>query len=155
MQICSFAFLPCRFCPPQQQLEMRDMIEQRLAAALGQRVTRLRLAIDETLFHRDVAGVLELAQMHAGIAVGGLDSVAYHREVDRAGAREKRDDRDANPALQHLVDRIVVEVDHAAAGAVGAAEVGRPRHSNSPGNANSCNISTAESDSTSTRWRSA
>src|SRR5713101_4186898 len=128
---------------------MGDVVEQSLASAVGQRITRLRLALNEAFVDGDIAGFLELAQMNACIAVGGLDRVADGREVDLSGTREKGNDGDPNAALQHLVDRIVVEVDHT------LADAGWPRHSSRPGNASSNSIRTADRGSTSMRWRSA
>src|SRR5262245_6003683 len=144
---CSIALLLRGFAGPQQPFEMGDVIEQGLAAPLGQRIAALRPALNEAPVHCDVAGVLELAQMHAGIAVGRPDGIADVGKVDFPGAREKGDDRDPNAALQHLVDRIVVEVDHGAAG--------RPRHSRKPGISSNSSMSTADSGSTSMRWRKA
>src|SRR5437016_11952503 len=123
---------------------MGDVVEQRLAAAVGQRVARLRLALNEALLGGDVARLLELAQMDAGIAVGGSDRIADDREVHLAGAGEKRDDGDPDAALQHLVDGIVVEVGHV------RADAGRRRHSMMPGNASSTSMNAADSSSTST-----
>ena len=56
---------------------MSDIGEQRPAAALGQRIERLRPARDEMLFDGDIAGIFELAQMNTGIAVGRLGRVAH------------------------------------------------------------------------------
>src|SRR5215472_3313008 len=89
---------------------MCHVVEQCRATAVSERVTRLRLALDEALIHGDVAGFLELAQVNARIAIGALDRVADAREVDVSGAGEKGNDRDASAALQHLVDCIVIEV---------------------------------------------
>src|SRR5262245_42125098 len=122
---------------------MGDVIEQGLAAALGQRIAALRSALNEASIHGDVTGVLELAQMHAGLAVGRPERIADVGKSDLPGAREKGDDRDPNAAVQYLVDRIVVEVDHGAAG--------RPRHSRKPGIASNSSMSTADSGSTSMR----
>src|SRR5262249_45857063 len=97
-------------------------------------------ALDEALVHGDVAGFLELAQVNARIAIGGLNRVADAGELDVSRAREKGNDGDANAALQHLVDRIVIEVGHALAG--------RLRHSRRPGSASNNNRRTAESGST-------
>src|SRR6516162_6329025 len=122
---------------------MGHVVEQRRATAVSERITRLRLALDEALIHGDVAGFLELAQVNARIAIGALDRVADAREVDVYGAGEKGNDRDANAALQHLVDCIVIEVGHAPAG--------RPRHSKRPGSASNTSMRTTESGSTSRR----
>src|SRR5215831_2486438 len=122
---------------------MGHVVEQRRATAVSERITRLRLALDEALIHGDVAGFLELAQVNARIAIGALNRVADAREVDVSGAGEKGNDGDANAALQHLVDRIVIEVAHAPAD--------RPRHSKKPGSASNNNMRTAESGSTSRR----
>src|SRR5215471_1515223 len=122
---------------------MGHVVEQRRATAVGQRVAGLRLALDEALVHGDVAGFLELAQVNARIAIGGLNRVADAGEVDVSGAGEKGNDRDANAALQHLVDRIVIEVGHAPAD--------RPRHSKKPGSASNTSMRTADSGSTSRR----
>src|SRR5262249_36227241 len=126
---------------------MGHVVEQCGAPAVGQRVPRLRLALDEALVHGDVAGLLELAQVNARIAIGALDRVADAREVDDSRAGEKGNDGDANAALQHLVDRVVIEVGHALAG--------RRRHSRRPGSASNTNMRTADSGSTSRRCRSA
>src|SRR5437660_1555536 len=131
----------------QQAFQVRDVVEQRLAAALGERIGGLRLAIDEALVHRDVAGVLELAQMDAGVAVGGLDRVAQHGEVRAPRAREVGDDREPHPALQQLVDGAVVEVGHAHAR--------RPRIRMRPGSARRASMSTPASSSPSALWRNA
>src|SRR5262245_28470539 len=122
---------------------MGHVVEQRRATAVGERITRLRLALDEALIHGDVAGVLELAQVNARIAIGALDRVADAREVDVSRAGEKGHGGDANGAVQHLVDRVVSEVGHAPAD--------RPRHSKRPGSASNTNMRTAESGSTSRR----
>src|SRR5262249_54209710 len=118
---------PSCFFGPQQHFEMGHVFEQCGASAVGQRVPRLRLAPDKALVHGDVAGLLELAQVNARVAIGTLDRVADAREVDVSGAGEKGNDGDANAALQHLVDRVVIEVSHAPAG--------RRRHSRRPGSA--------------------
>src|ERR1700751_4351500 len=106
---------------------MGHVVEQCRATAVGERVPRLRLALDEALIDGDVDGFLELAQGNARIAIGGLNRVADAREVHVSGAGEKGNDGDANAALQHLVDCIVIEVAHAPAG--------RPYHSKRPGSA--------------------
>src|SRR5258707_14599634 len=82
---------------------MGPVVEQCRATAVGERVPRLRLALGEAVIHGDVAGFLELAQVNAGIALGGLNRVGDAREVDVSGAGEKGNDGDANAALQHLV----------------------------------------------------
>src|SRR5205807_9313430 len=128
---------------------MGDVVEQRLAAPVGQRVARLRLALNEALLGGDVARLLEFAQMDAGIAVGRSDRVADDREVHLAGAGEKSDDGDPDATVQHLVDGVVVEVGHV------RADAGRLRHNTIPGNASSTSMSAADSSSTSMRWRSA
>src|SRR5215831_9293331 len=122
---------------------MGHVVEQCGAPTVGQRVPRLWLALDKALIHGDVAGFLELAQVNARIAIGGLNRVADAREVDLSGAGEKGNNGDANAALQHLVDRIVIEVGHAPAD--------RPRHSKRPGSASNTNMRTADSGSTSRR----
>src|SRR5215831_4238007 len=122
---------------------MGHVVEQCRATAVGERITRLRLALDKALVHGDVAGFLELAQVNARIAIGALDRVADAREVDLSRAGEKGNDGDANAALQHFVDRIVIEVGHAPAD--------RPRHSKRPGSASNTNMRTADSGSTSRR----
>src|SRR5260370_34680558 len=75
-----------------------NVSEQRLAASLGQRIEGLRPARDETLLDRDVAGVLELAQMDAGIAVGRLRRGAHGREIGGSGGGEESDEREAGAA---------------------------------------------------------
>src|SRR5262249_26979887 len=100
---------------------------------------------DEALVHRDVPGVLELAQMDAGVAVGGVDRVAQQREVRPPGAREIGDDREPHPALQQLVDDAVVEVGHA--------HSRRPRISATPGSASRTTTRTPARSSPSARWR--
>src|SRR5262249_14071266 len=126
---------------------MGHVVEQCRATAVGERITRLRLALYEALVHGDVAGLLELAQVNARIAIGAPDRVADAREVDLSRAGEKGNDGDANAALQHLVDRVVIEVGHAPAG--------RRRHSKRPGSASNTNMRTADSGRTSSRCRSA
>src|SRR5262245_27130374 len=122
---------------------MGHVVEQCAAPTVGQRVAGLRLALDEALVHGDVAGFLELAQVNDRIAIGALNRVADAGEVDvyRAGGKGK--DGDEKAALQHLVDRIVLEVAHAAAG--------RPRHRKNPASAINNKMRTAESDITSSR----
>src|SRR5262245_55569855 len=122
---------------------MGHVVEQCAAPTVGQRVAGLWLALDEALIHGDVAGLLELAQVNARIAIGGLNRVADARELDVSGAGEKGNDGDANAALQHLVDCIVIEIGHAPAD--------RPRHSKRPGSASNNNMRTTESGSTSRR----
>src|SRR5262245_4040457 len=122
---------------------MSHVVEQCGAPTVGQRVPGLRLALYEALIHGDVAGFLELAQVNARVAIGGLNRVADAGEVDVSGAGEKGNDGDANAALQHLVDRIVIEVGHAPADP--------PRHSKKPGSASNNNMRTAESGSSSRR----
>src|SRR5437763_8029267 len=96
-----------RFRRRQQALQMRHVIEQGLAAALGERVAGLRLALDEAFLGSHVTGVLELAQMHAGIAVGGADRVADDGEIRLSGTCQVGHHGEPHPALQQLVDRIV------------------------------------------------
>ena len=122
---------------------MRDVADERLPAGRGQAVKRLRLARDKPLFNLDVAGVFELAQMDAGITVGCLDRGAHGGKLGDAGTGEKGDDRQPHPAVQHLVDRGVVEIGH------GCRQRCRRRSSMRPGAASSSSISAADSGRTS------
>jgi hypothetical protein len=99
----------------QQRFEVSDIIEQRFAPALGQRIEGLGFARDKALLHLDITGVFELAQVNAGIAVGRPGGVAYCHEIGGLGAGEKGDDGEPHAARQHLVDRRIVEIGHASA----------------------------------------
>src|SRR5260370_24053969 len=133
----------------EQVLEVGDVVAQGLPANFSQAIERLRLARDKAFFDGDIRAVFELAQMDAGIAVGGLGGVADCRKVGDRRTGEKGDDRQSHPAVQNFVDRAVVEIGHA---------TGRARRRSSrirPGPASNRSISAAESNITSGRWGNA
>src|SRR5690606_9111661 len=76
----------------EEGLDRLDVAGERLAAALGHAVAGARLAIDEALLDRDVAGLLQLGQVHREVAVGGAELIAEVGEVGLLGAGQERED---------------------------------------------------------------
>src|SRR5690349_14324797 len=76
---------------------------QRLAAGGGEAVLRARHAAVEGLGAGDVAGVLELARVHAEVAVRGLEQPLKVVEGERIVDGERTDD----PQPDALVDQPV------------------------------------------------
>src|SRR3546814_5171702 len=96
-------------------------------AALGrQPVPGHRLAFDEGAAQRDVAVVLEPAQLRAEVAVGQRQLLLQPREADLAVAGQQHAHRQADAVLEHRVE--TVEDVHRYAAATGCRRLAMPVH---------------------------
>src|SRR3546814_7772919 len=104
-----------------------DLVAVERPAALGrQPVPGHRLAFDEGAAQRDVAVVLEPAQLRAEVAVGQRQLLLQPREADLAVAGQPHAHRQADAVLEHRVD--TVEDVHRYAAATGCRRLALPVH---------------------------
>src|SRR3546814_6741021 len=105
----------------------RGQVAVERPAALGrQPVPGHRLAFDEGAAQRDVAVVLEPAQLRAEVAVGQRELLLQPREADLAVAGQQYAHRQADAVLEHRVE--TVEDVHRYAAAAGCRRLAMPAH---------------------------
>jgi hypothetical protein len=88
----------------QQAFDSGEVGFDRAAAGGGDGIPRHRFAIDELFFGEDVAGIFELFELRAEIAIGFIKRGAEAREVERVGSAKEHENPQPAVMLQQRIE---------------------------------------------------